>query len=137
MLITSKDGKLAFSKGFCISISNCSFKKLLTPVPKCASELPCAHCQRVNGNLSASAPSRVGDVTCVTCSCLNCWTIHKCASVKLHSSVKQNIISSCSGIKRHEKGGVVCLVWFLFCLGWLVCFLMLFYLSCFPPLFSR
>lgn len=93
----------------------------------------CADSQCVNGNLSASPPSRDGDVTCFTCSCLNCWSIQKCASVKLHSLVKLNIMSSCSGIRKHEKGGVVCLVWFIFCFELLCLF---FDAAVLPELFS-
>lgn len=93
----------------------------------------CAHSQCVDGNLSASAPSRAGDVPCVTCSCLNCWTIQKCAPVKLHSLVKLNIMSSCSAIRRHEKGGVV---WYglVFGLFGLVC--LFFDATVLPELFS-
>lgn len=70
-----------------------------------------------------SSMSRVRDVTCVPCSVLN-WSIHKCASVKLHSLVKLNIMSSCSGIRRQEKGGVVCFGCGVFCLFvlWCCCF---------------
>lgn len=107
----------------------------ITAVPKWDSELPLwvpvLSSQCGNGNLSAGPPSRVRDVTCVTCSCLNCWSIQKCVSLKLHSLVKLNITSSCSGIRRQEKGGVVLGVFFGFFLAWFFWGLFVLWSCCF------